>query len=74
MTGLKTEEGQDDGHYRSAGLALLGMGMIAGLLGYLVGRMQIESGFIDLNGILGIGITFFAVGALMVAVDSREGE
>lgn len=73
MTDMKIEEDLG-GHYRTSGMALIGMGGLAGLLGYLVGSLEMETGFIDSVGIISIGIIFVAVGGLMFAVDDTEGE
>ena len=55
------------GHYQTAGYAVIGMGLMSATLFVVTLVVEVDLGFIDGTGILGIGIAFLLVGMLMTS-------
>ena len=63
----------ESAHYRTSGQVILGMGLLAVALFAVTGWLNIELGFIDRSGVLGIALCFGMVGTVMQWIgDSRQ--
>ena len=62
---MTPEEDEPAGHYRSAAGALAGMSSIGFTLFIMASWLNLDLGFIDSWGILGISILFASVGGMM---------
>jgi hypothetical protein len=63
---VATDNDDVAGNNRAVGFSILGMAAVAGALYIWVVANSIPLGFIDANGIAGIGATFVVVGGIMV--------
>ena len=64
-------EEQAGAHYRTSGLALVGMGVFGGVLALVLNSSGVTLGFIDARGIVVIAIIFALVGGVMVTLGER---
>jgi hypothetical protein len=69
---MSTREEDPAGHFHSAGAIIAGMGLLAGGLFLAALAFDLDFGFIDERGILGIGIAFLLVGLLMNQVPAED--
>ncbi len=60
------------GHYHTTGYAIAGMGVLAAAMFVATLLVDVDLGFIDQRGILGISIAFATVGWVMTRVRDTE--